>query len=84
MTEPNCPSVSAHTHTHTYIYIHTHKARVFFIIILVSFFSFLFRTQNRAIKFSLLGTHRGTTGVTCKYSVYNPFFFNLRIEMLHS
>lgn len=84
MTEPNCPSVSAHTRTHTYIYTHSQGQGFFFIIILVSFFSFLFRTQNRAIKFSLLGTHRGTTGVTCKYSVYNPFFFNLRIEMLHS
>ena len=54
---------SVHTHTHTHTRTDTHKATIFL------------RTQNRAIKFIMLGTHCGTTGDTCRYSVYTPLFF---------
>lgn len=36
-------------------------------------FFFFLRAQNRAIKFSVLGEHCGTTGATRKYSVYTFF-----------
>lgn len=51
---------SVHTNKRT----RTHTQRFFFI----------FKTQNRAIKFSVFGTHCETTAATCKYSVYTQFF----------
>lgn len=57
-------SVFHSVHTRLKTHAHTHTATIFFFV----------RTQNKAIKFSMLSTHCVMT--EGRYSVYTPFFIS--------